>query len=110
MNHNFGFGGLITEDLRLWFGPELRITLLDGELENVVARDIDLFGYGVGGAVGLNYNLPGRLTIAAKGGFVLMRYLGRGPNDNAGTWQSSDYDVDEDLVYVGISMFFRTKS
>jgi hypothetical protein len=110
MNHDFGFGGLITEDLRFWFGPELRFTLLDGELKNVVARDIDLFGYGVGAVAGLNYNLPGRLTIAAKGGFIMMRYLGRGPNWDGAIWRSSDYDVDEDLVYVGVSMFFRTKS
>jgi hypothetical protein len=110
MNHDFGFGGLLTENVRFWFGPELRFTLLDGELKNVpLARDIDLFGYGVGAVAGLNYNLPGRLTIAAKGGFIMMRYLGRGPSWN-GAWQSSDYDIDEDLVYVGVSMFFRTKS
>lgn len=110
MNHAFGFGGLIAPNLRLWFGPELRITLLDGELSGVVARDIDLFGYGVGAAIGLNINLPGRLTIAVKSGAVSMRYLGRGPNWDGGGWQSSEYDVDEDLVYLGVSMFFRTKS
>jgi len=108
MSHTFGFGGLLTDNVRLWFGPELRFTLLDGQLENEVARDIDLFGYGVGAVIGLNFNLPGRLTIAAKGGYVMMNYYGNGPNWNGSSWQSSSYDVDEDLVYLGVSMFFRS--
>jgi hypothetical protein len=111
MTHTFGFGGLIAPPVRLWFGPELRFTRLDGELDGVTAaRDIDLFGYGLGAAVGLNYNLPGRLTLAAKSGFVMMRYLGNGPNWDGSVWQNSDYDVDEDLVYLGVSMYFRTTS
>ncbi|ALC16302.1 hypothetical protein DSOUD_1523 [Desulfuromonas soudanensis] len=110
MTHTFGFGGLIAPPLRLWFGPELRFTRIDGELDGETARDIDLFGYGLGAAVGLNYNLPGRLTLAAKSGFVMMRYLGNGPNWNGSSWQSSDYDIDEDLVYLGVSMYFRTTS
>mgnify|MGYP001435639710 CR=1 FL=1 len=110
MNHDFGFGSMIAPSVRLWFGPEIRLTLLEGELEGVNARDIDLFGYGFGGAVGVNFSLPGRLTLAAKTGFVMMRYLGDGPNWTGSTWQNSDYDVDEDLVYVGVSMFFRTRS
>ncbi len=113
MNHDFGFGGLITDNVRLWFGPELRFMLLEGDLENVPsARDIDLFGFGVGAAIGLNVNLPGRLTIAAKGGFIMMDYIGHGPNWNeiSSNWQSSSYDIEEDLIYVGVTMFFRTKS
>jgi len=111
MNHDFGFGGLIAPPVRFWFGPELRFTLLDGELDGVPgARDIDLFGYGLGAAVGVNVNLPGRLTLSAKTGAVMMRYLGNGPDRSGGTWVSSDYDIDEDLVYLSLSIFFRTTS
>lgn len=111
MSHNFGFGGLVAQPVRLWFGPEFRMTLLDGELNGVAARDIDLFGYGFGGAFGTNINLPGRLTLSAKAGYVMMRYLGDGPNwnDSSSSWESSDYDVDEDLGYLSLSIFFRTQ-
>jgi len=109
MNHDFGFGGMVAPSVRLWFGPEIRLTLLDGDLDGVAARDIDLFGYGVGGAIGVNVNLPGRMTVAAKTGFVMMRYLGDGPNWDGVSWRNSDYDVDEDLVYLGLSICFRTK-
>lgn len=108
MNHDFGFGGIIAPSVRLWFGPEIRFTILDGELDNVVARDIDLFGYGFGAAGGVNVNLPGRLTLAAKTGFVMMRYIGDGPNWDGSGWQNSDYDIDEDLAYLSLSMYFRT--
>jgi len=110
MNHDFGFGGMVAPSVRLWFGPEVRLTLLDGEVDGLISGDIDLFGYGVGGAVGVNVSLPGRLTLAAKTGFVMMRYLGDGPNWNGVGWMHSDYDVDEDLVYLGVSIFFRTRS
>lgn len=109
MNHDFGFGGLIAPSVRLWFGPEFRVTLLDGELEGVNARDIDLFGYGFGGAIGLNVNLPGRLSLSGKAGYVMMRYLGDGPNWDGAAWRSSDYDVDEDLGYISLSIYFRTQ-
>jgi len=112
MNHDFGFGGLIAPPLRLWFGPELRFTLLEGDLDNVSTHDIDLFGYGVGAAVGLNFNFPGRLSLSTKLAGVMMRYVGDGPDWNNGTssWVNSDYDVDEDLVYLSLSIFFRTTS
>lgn len=110
MTHNFGFGGKLAEPFRLWFGPEVRLTLLDGEVDGIVARDIDLFGYGFGGAIGANFNFPGRLTVSAKSGFVMMRYLGDGPNWDGSGWRNSDLDLDEDLAYLSLSMFFRTRS
>lgn len=109
INNDFGFGGLVTPSMRLWFGPEIRITLIDGNLDENQARDVDLFGYGFGIAAGANFNTAGRLTFAAKTGYVMMRYLGEGPNYNNNGWWDSDYDLDEDLVYFGLSMFLRTK-
>ncbi len=110
MNHDFGFGGLVSDSVRLWLGPELRFTYLNGDVKSAVPTDVDLFGYGLGAAVGANVNFPGRLTLAARGGFVMMNYYGNGPNWDGGTWQKSNYEIDENLVYFGLSVFFRTKS
>lgn len=112
MNHNFGFGGIIAPNLRLWFGPQIRMELLDGDLDGntLSARDFDMYGFGVGAAAGINYNFPGRLTMSAKGGYVMMGYHGRGPNWNGASWESSHFDVDADLAYVNFSFFFRTRS
>lgn len=110
MNHDFGFGGLVSDSVRLWLGPEIRVTYLNGERNGPAPTDVDLFGMGFGAAVGANINFPGRFTVAAKGGFVMMNYYGNGPNYNGIVWQKSDYEIDENLVYVGLSVFFRTKS
>ena len=42
MNQDFGFGGLVSDSVRLWLGPELRLTYLNGELNVVAPTDIDL--------------------------------------------------------------------
>jgi len=68
MNHDFGFGGMVAPLARLCFGREIRFTILEGKLDKVVAGDIDLFDYGVGASGGF------------KTDFVMMRYLGDGPN------------------------------
>ena len=110
MNHDFGFGGLVSDSVRLWLGPEVRFTYLNGEINAVAPTDFDLFGFGVGAAVGANVNFPGRLTLSVKGGYVMMNYHGNGPNYDGVTWQKSDYEIDENLAYVGLSVFFRTRS
>ena len=110
MNQDFGFGGLVSDSVRLWLGPELRLTYLNGELNGVAPTDIDLFGYGFGAAVGADINFPGRLTLSVKAGYVMMNYYGNGPNWDGVNWQKSDYAIDEDLIYAGLTLFFRTKS
>ena len=109
LNQDFGFGGLVSDSVRLWLGPELRLTYLNGELNDVAPTDIDLFCYGFGAVVGADINFPGRLTLSAKAGYVMMSYYGNGPNWD-GSWQKSDYAIDEDLIYAGLTLFFRTKS
>lgn len=110
MNHAFGFGMPITPLLRFWFGPELRITWVDGTVSNDPLADLDLFGFGFGAAAGLNINLPGPLTIGIKGGYSIMNYTGEGQYPiGGGLYSWRDYDVDQDLTYVTVMLMFRTR-
>ncbi|PLX98416.1 MAG: hypothetical protein C0623_12130 [Desulfuromonas sp.] len=109
MNHNFGFGGLVAPNIRLWFGPEIRMELIEGDLEGATARDFDLYGFGVGATAGVNFNFPGRLSMSAKGGYIMMGYHGRGPNWNGTAWESSHFSADTELAYVNFAFFFRTQ-
>lgn len=109
LNQDFGFGGRISDSIRLWLGPELRLTYLNGDLDGAAPTDIDLFGLGFGAAAGINFNFSSRLTLAAKAGYVMTNYYGNGPNWDGGSWQKSDYTIDENLAYLGFSVFFRTK-
>lgn len=109
MSHDFGFGVQIVPMLRFWFGPELRFTWLDGTYGNNPNVDLDLFGWGVGAAAGLNINFPGPVTIGIKGGYVVMNYRGEGPYEAAaGTYLERRYNVDQDLAYVTVMLMFRT--
>jgi len=110
MSHDFGFGVQIIPLLRFWFGPELRFTWMDGTLASDPNVDLDLFGWGVGAAAGLNINFPGPVTIGIKGGYVVMNYRGEGQyyNDLIGTYSDRHYNVDQDLSYVTVMLMFRT--
>lgn len=108
MTHDFGFGVQIVPMLRFWFGPELRFTWMDGRYGGSPNIDLDLFGWGVGAAAGLNINFPGPVSIGVKGGYVVMNYRGEGPYDEAMPSLERRYNVDQDLTYVTVMLMFRT--
>jgi hypothetical protein len=110
MNHDFGFGARVAPFLRIWLGPEIRITWMDGVLASDPLQDLDLFGFGVGGAVGLNFNLPGSVTLGIKGSYVVMNYAGEGQYYDSllAGYYWRDYDVDQDLALVTVMLMFRT--
>lgn len=109
MSHDFGFGTRLAPFIRLWLGPELRFTWMDGTLASDPLQDLDLFGLGFGGAVGLNFNLPGSVTLGIKGSYVVMNYTGEGQyNDPVFGYTWRDYDVDQDLALVTVMLMFRT--
>ncbi|OGW26325.1 MAG: hypothetical protein A2X56_07080 [Nitrospirae bacterium GWC2_57_13] len=106
MNHTFGFGTQLSPMLRFWVGPEIRMTWMDGALTNDPQADLDVFGFGVGAAIGLNINFPGQLTLALKGGYSLMNYVGEGDSPVTHNW--TDYDGDEDHAYVTFALIIRS--
>lgn len=103
--NNFGFGARMGSALRMWFGPELKFMWMDGALSTNPAFDMDLFGFGFGAAVGLNFNLPGPVTLAAKLAYVMMDYAGDADHPTE-FWTT--YDGEEDLVYLTVTLFFRS--
>lgn len=117
MSHNFGFGGMITSDVRLWFGPELRLEWLEGSPSNFADYKIRLFGLGIGPVLGLNFNVGERLTFVVKVGYQNTHYFGIGhghfshTTDGASTVSNDyDYDIREKLTYVTLELLARTSS
>lgn len=116
MSHNFGFGGLITPHIRLWFGPELRLSWHEGSPNNFSNYTIRTFGVGIGPVLGLNFNVGERLTFILKGGYQFINYYGYGQGqfshvtNDALSAHKYYYDTREKLFYVAIEILARTSS
>lgn len=109
----FGFGIVRTGWFRMWLGPEIRLAWQTGEtavplvLPPVLGtRNCDLFGAGIGPVLGMNFNLPGYVTIAVKAGYQWMSYYGQMKTTVMDGF--TDVDVDERLAYVSIGLLFRS--
>lgn len=106
-----GVGIVRTSGFRLWVGPEIRTTWQTGEtavpvLPPLGRRDCDIFGAGMGPALGLNINFPGNFTIAVKAGYQWMSYHGQIETTVMDGY--ADVDVNERLAYVNVGFMFRS--
>lgn len=116
ITNNFGFGGLITKNIRLWAGPEVRVSWSEGSADRFPDFNLRVFGIGVGPSIGVNFNVGERLTFVVKGGYQYMSYFGYGQGmyDHLTNTASSShryyYSAHEDLYYVAIEILLRTLS
>jgi hypothetical protein len=101
ISNAFGFGVVRTEGFRMWLGPEIRLAWANGSKYDI---DYDLFGLGFGPALGMNFNLPGPVTLAVKVGYQIINYSGEA--NSAFGW--SDVDLKEKMAYVNLSLMFRS--
>ncbi len=110
VSNAFGLGIVRTSAFRMWVGPEIRLTWQTGEKKDPVLpllkQDYDLFGAGIGPALGVNFNFPGNFTIAVKAGYQWMSYYGQ-MNTTVGH-EYADVDVHERFAYVNIGFMFRS--
>jgi hypothetical protein len=101
ISNAFGFSMARTEGFRMWMGPEIRLAWPSG---SNITGDYDLFGAGVGPVLGMNFNLPGTVTLGVKIGYQFMTYNG--------TWDTAvnsyDLKIKEKLMYVNIGILFRS--
>jgi len=104
MTHDFGFGLLRTEAIRLWLGPEIRISKINDE---VGGYDLDMMGFGVGLALGLNINVVDPVTIAIKASFLNQTMNGDVANDPGTGLISEDISTDDNITMVTAALIFR---
>lgn len=109
LSHAFGFGGQLTPHSRLWLGPELRFQWAKGK--PVPGVDVEMFGVGIGPAVGFNMNFRNRFSVVIKTGYQFISYdADVNGNLDATTSLSRNYDPDEKLFYVNLEFFVRSLS
>lgn len=110
VSNAFGFGIVRTSGFRLWLGPEVRLSWQTGDNRDQVfpqfGKNYDLFGAGIGPALGMNFNFPGNFTIAVKAGYQFISYYGQMETTVMDNY--AGVDVHERLAYVNIGFMFRT--
>ena len=104
--HNFGFGVLRNKHVRLWLGPELRTAFYE-DLSIVrngsrVQVPGDVWGYGIGIAMGANFHLPEVASIGISASYYVF-------NDYTGDYDSTstDLDIDSSGLYLNLTVLFR---
>lgn len=80
-DNDFGFGVVRNENLRLWLGPELRLSYLEKEWNSNTKTA--LVEIGVGPVVGVNFNLGSVVTLSAKAGYIFNGTAGNRTNTSA---------------------------
>ncbi len=100
MVNDFAFALVRNEHVRLWFGPEVTIALINDKGSTTAA---DLFGFGMGLAAGANLHMGKNFSLALKAAYVSQTLSGRM------TVSGTRHDVTtyDDYSYVGISLMYR---
>ncbi len=111
LENDFGFGIVREPSVRVWLGPELRISILSGEdrFNGTSGRNIDLFGVGVGLAIGVNVNLGEAVALGFKVAYLVNNYYGQG-NGKTSLDSDADYIVKEKLPIASVALIFRIGS
>jgi len=115
ISNSFGFGTLVTPKIRIWFGPEIKVTWVDGSPQHYSNYKINLFGVGKGLVLGVNFNDNEKLTTVVKMGFQVFDYVGEGKgffshetNSASTSYLRRDYDVREKMLTLTLEFLFRT--
>ncbi len=109
MSNTFGFGGQLSDTVRMWMGPEIRLHWVRGAPSQAPNFDLIGVGIGFGPSLGLNINLPSGLTIMLKGGYIISHYSLDGEGYINTAYSSNSYDVDERFAYLNLEFLFRTR-
>lgn len=71
MTHDFGFTLMHKPDLRLWAGPQLRISVQDG---STAGNTLSGAGFGLGPVLGMNWRFTRGLALTASAGYLQSFY------------------------------------
>jgi hypothetical protein len=104
IDNDFGFGVVRNEKVRLWVGPEVRLSFLSGDLPT---HDVTAFGFGIGPVVGLNLNLGDVAALGFKLSYLFNSYGADMSAKNSNLYYDGSYSMTENLVTANVALIFR---
>lgn len=105
IDNDFGFGVVRKKKVRLWLGPELRVSYSSGKVKDTNI-DIDLGGFGVGPVIGVNINLGNVVTLGIKSGYLMTWYTGERSCSGCST---HTVNISEGLPFINFALIFRIR-
>jgi hypothetical protein len=109
MTHTFGFGGKLSDSVKMWLGPEIRWHWVEGSPDKAAGYQVEGVGFGFGPSFGFNFNFDSGLTLMLKAGYIMSNYDLDGDGFINSMSASENYDVDEKFTYVNLEIMFRTR-
>ena len=106
MSHDFGFKVFERKKLRIWLGPELRLSKIEGKLSGDKNYEVSISSLGLGPVLGVNLNIGKTLSLAIKVGALEMASYG--DLDNHATGEDWDIYADNDhYIFANVGLLFR---
>ena len=92
MDHTFGFGVLRNQNVRLWIGPQINLSYYN-------ESDFDMFGIGLGPAIGVNIHAGDKVSFTIASGY---KY-----NFLFGELGDADFTGYDGQFYINFGVLFR---
>lgn len=113
MIHDFGFGVVRNRFVRFWIGPELKAAFyndISPSFSTTQTFDGNVWGFGVGPAVGVNIHMPRVVSFSITGAYyVFSQYFGSYDvtNSNGTFFDTVDVDDSSTGLFINASILFR---
>jgi len=105
MSHDFGFRIFNNSKVRIWMGPQVRLSSTKGELKSNKNYEIDFISFGVGPVLGLNIHITSSMSILFKAGMLFERNWGELENrSNHDDWK---IDSEGEYSFASAGLLFR---
>lgn len=106
MSHDFGFKVFERKKIRIWLGPEIRLSKVEGKMNGDKNYEISISSFGLGPVLGVNLNIGRTLSLAFKIGALEMASYGE--LDNKATGEDWDIYADNDhYIFANVGLLFR---
>lgn len=112
IDNTFGFAVLQSEIVRLWLGPQIRLSYMRFNREFESGNlNINLINFGIAPVLGANFNLGGVFTLAPELGYRISIYGGSLSISDILIMSDNSYDENWSLsakeFYLKLNIIFR---
>lgn len=107
IDNTFGFAVLQSSVVRLWLGPQIRLSYMNFNNED---NDINLIGLGLAPVLGANFNMGDVFTLAPELGYRFSVYGGTNSVDSDDYWITDDEDdwtLNNREFFIKLNIIFR---